>query len=343
MVELVDAIPSFSFNINGNHFGLVLFLTLDWVGLCMEIGITEPKHAKNNEVGCGFCGELMGTFRGDWWSDPFKRYSTTQQINNYPKALFPNLPLTNCRYCAMHGVNACLSNAINELISLIPSNSPLRTTYRQLITSISPKWYPKRNFECVETKAFFHRKMQDQLIDLFREIRGIYDLPWPNRSQRVKLPLWKVVALLLDSLRVYKDFAYTEWPTAADFEALESARVGLLAVWAGMKWRMKPTIHYMTNEGVAFAHLDGTMYHTLNEAPENEHKEVKQMASNSMKNIATVQTNDNCFQQVLNHQSMMRELRKRGYAPPEWALVPIDPAAPLPPSTSVPPLKYLPD
>jgi hypothetical protein len=49
----------------------------------------------------------------------------------------------------------------------------------------------------------------------------------------------------------------------------------VLAVFAGMKWRMKPTVHYMTNEGLDFAIEDGTAYHTLNEGAECSTKRLR--------------------------------------------------------------------
>jgi hypothetical protein len=73
---------------------------------------------------------------------------------------------------------------------------------------------------------------------------------------------------------------------------------------------MKPTVHYMTNEGLDFAIEDSTVYHTLNEGAECLHKEVKTSASNIMKNIIQPQTQDNCCQHVMNRESQKRELRK---------------------------------
>lgn len=84
---------------------------------------------------------------------------------------------------------------------------------------------------------------------------------------------------------MYKDFSYTEWPTDPDFTTLDHARIRYLAVNTGMKWRMKLTGHFMTNEAIDFAVEDGTAYHTLNEAPESFHQEVKVRASCSIKNI----------------------------------------------------------
>lgn len=149
------------------------------------------------------------------------------------------------------------------------------------------------------------------------------------------------MALLLDSCRVYQEFSYTEWPTPADFSSVNSARVGLLAVYGGMKWRMKPTLHFATNEALLFAAQDGTVYHTLNEGPENMHKEVKQMATNTMKNIQEAQTGENHFQQVINHQSQQRALRKRGKAPLTYQLNPANFTPPTS-STNITPPKYLP-
>jgi len=144
---------------------------------------------------------------------------------------------------------------------------------------------------------------------------------------------------LFDSIRTYQEFSYVEWPSEADFATLEDARVGLLAVYAAIRWRLKPTIHFMTNEAIDFAREDGTLYHTLNEGPETFHKEVKAGASCSMKSIRQAQTGDNSCQHVINIQSKKRVLRREGYAPPEFQLQ--SPSfLPLQPATNIPPLKY---
>jgi hypothetical protein len=319
-----------------------LFFFLPWIGLVTEIGLKQPSHASDEDIGCFFCGTLMGAFRGDWWRDPFKRYTTTKHIHNYPGAVFSNLPLTKRRYCMMHGANANLSNSLMDCYNIFPFNSSLKTEYKKIIKSVAPKWEPTVFMEPVKTKAFFAKHIQEQLVDLFRRCRGIYDIPWPGQETRLKLPTWKVVALLLDSVRIYQEFAYTEWPTPTDFETLET-RTGLLAVYAGMKWRLKPTIHFTTNEALDFAREDGTMYHTLNEGAEAAHKELKEMASNSMKNIPITQTGEMCFEHVVNLQETQRTLRKKGYAPPEWSLTQIDPNTLLLPSTNITPPQFLPE
>jgi hypothetical protein len=77
----------------------------------------------------------------------------------------------------------------------------------------------------------------------------------------------------------------------------------VLAVFAGMKWRMKLTVHYMTNKSLNFAIEDDTAYHILNERAEWCHKKVKTGASNTMKNIIQPQIQDNCCQHVMNREN----------------------------------------
>lgn len=83
------------------------------------------------------------------------------------------------------------------------------------------------------------------------------------------------------------------------------------------------------------------MYHTLNEGLEAMHKEIKEMASTSMKNIQECQTGDNCFQQVINHQSQQRALRMKGKAPSTYQLTQVHPDPPTPADNIAPP-KFLP-
>lgn len=110
----------------------------------------------------------------------------------------------------MHCVNALLSNAINDCYTLLPSNSPLCSKYQQIIKKISPKWKLGTFFECIQTKQYFKREIQDQFIELFQQVRATYDLPWPDQPKKIIVPVWKAVGLLLDSIRVYQQFAYTE-------------------------------------------------------------------------------------------------------------------------------------
>jgi hypothetical protein len=341
--ELSDHVKRKRITIHQQVFQMDLFVILDWIGLVTEIGIKKPQHAQKHDTACGFCGEVMEVFRGDWWRDPFHRYTITKSTSDYPNALFPNLPLNYHRYCMMHCVTCNLSNSLSDFYNIFPYNSPLRTKFKEIVHKIAPKWAPGDLLEPHHMKKFFHARLQDQVIALLRNFQVVYDIPWPGQQQKVHVTAWQAGTMVFDSHRIYYQFAYTEWPTQHDFNTLESARVALLAVYAGMKWRMKPTMHYSTNEALDFAYRDGTMYHTLNEGAEGEHHEVKELARDCMKNILIAQTGVSSYQHILNQQELMRTLRKLNYAPPEYNLTPIDPDHHPLSSPNITPLLYSPD
>ena len=170
MQSLVPEMGKFTLHIDDVPHSCKLFLTLDWMGIVYELHIKDPKIARGDDAGCPFCGETVGVFRGDWWKDPFRIYTVTKQISDYPGALFPNLPLTNRRYCLMHNCNCILSIALTDIYSLFPHNSSLRTQYQQIIKQVHPKWAPKKNLEPIQTKAFFNQNIQDRVIVFFYSV-----------------------------------------------------------------------------------------------------------------------------------------------------------------------------
>jgi hypothetical protein len=101
-------------------------------------------------------------------------------------------------------------------------------------------------------------------------------------------------------------------------------------------------MHYTTNEGLEFAKIDGTQYFTLNEGPENEHSQVKQLAKNTMKNIPTPHTAKTTFMKIIDDQQAMQILRQNNYAPPTYQLTKINPPVHTPLAGDIPPPKKLP-
>ena len=246
----------------------------------------------------------MDTLRHEWWRIPFKVYRHYTCVTDFPHTVFSNTPMERRKYCMMHSININLSNSLIDCYQLLPTNSPLWTRFQNVVKTVFTKWTPKKTLEPKQSKNFFKRHLQNQLVEIFTNLHVTYSIPWPEQRYHIALPVHQLIGLLFDSQRVYYNFVYTEWPTAADFKLLNSARTGLLAVYAGMQWRMKPTMHYATNEAIEFAVLDGTMYHTLNKGPEHHHHTLKDKAHNSMQNITIAQTGVNSFQQVVNYQSL---------------------------------------
>ena len=121
--------------------------------------------------------------------------------------------------------------------------------------------------------------------------------------------------MLLDSVRVYKDFAYTPYPLPADYNSLYVARDCILSVHALFKWRLAPTTHYMTNHAITEAKLDESAYITLQEGVEHKNQEDKHEARVTMKNTYTLPTHETSWEHMLNQQQLRLMLTYLGYAP----------------------------
>ena len=60
-------------------------------------------------------------------------------------------------------------------------------------------------------------------------------------AEKRRLTPREMAELVLCSLRVYHDFAYTKWPSAQAFFTLWHARQALLAFYAGKRLPLTPT------------------------------------------------------------------------------------------------------
>lgn len=242
----------------------------------------------------------------------------------------------------MHGSNANLSNTLTNFHGLLPRNSHKRTEFSNFVRQVDPNWRPGKFMEPVQTKLFWSHSLHLQIEALFEGLRDTYDIPQPDTTVRLVLPVLQIVQIGFESLLFFHRFAYTKWPTPTDFQTIERARVGLLAVYAEMKWRMRPTMHFSTNEALDYAHIDGTQYTTLNEAPENQHQHLRAMGKNTMKHIPTPPTGKNPFMKIIDDQQVMRALRTIGHAPPTYQLTKINPPVPTPFSHDIPPPQHFP-
>jgi hypothetical protein len=142
-------------------------------------------------------------------------------------------------------------------------------------------------------KEFFAHGITAKLILLFQDTQ-LHHLAWPESPHTFIHSTPAVIEMLLDSVCVYWQFAYTPKPIIEDFHSLHVARDCILTVHALYKWHLAPTIHYMTNHAIIDAEIDGTAYTTLQEGVEHYNKEDKQESCVTLKgsHIATVR--DRC-------------------------------------------------
>jgi hypothetical protein len=71
---------------------------------------------------------------------------------------------------------------------------------------------------------------------------------------------------------IFKDFAYTPWPSTQNCNMLSQAQHALLSVYASNKWNLVLTTHYMTTYVFQFLKIDQIAYFTLGEIVEHRNK-----------------------------------------------------------------------
>lgn len=141
-----------------------------------------------------------------------------------------------------------------------------------------------------------------------------------------KLTFWfysyvQMVEMVLDSIRVYKEFAYTKWPTEEHYAVLDQARHALLSTYASQKWKLTPTTYFMNSHAIEFAVEDGTGYFTLQEGVEIEHCGDKLDLDHTFKGNQIDGIGKTRWQQILDHQELKHILY--GKAPRRKMPVPI--------------------
>lgn len=209
-----------------------------------------------------------------------------------------------------------LANTLSKILDILPSNSSLRTQFRQFVSIARKKYQPFKSWEPKQMKAFFSLHLVEEIWNLFQSYDKFYLVPWVSEQQIYHfkfMEVYQIVGMVLDSIRVYFDFAYKQHPTIEDFSILHMARQCILAGYATFHWSMEPTTHYMMNTFLWFAHQDGSSYHCLQEGAEHKNKQDKQDSHQTMGHIRRKQDGKTCWDTMLEIQAVRRELLKRGY------------------------------
>eukprot|EP01112_Ceratiomyxa_fruticulosa_P001819 TRINITY_DN1198_c0_g2_i13.p1 TRINITY_DN1198_c0_g2~~TRINITY_DN1198_c0_g2_i13.p1 ORF type:complete len:157 (-),score=32.88 TRINITY_DN1198_c0_g2_i13:260-730(-) len=120
-------------------------------------------------------------------------------------------------------------------------------------------------------KNFFQQELHHKIAAAFDDhITVTFEFPLPLPHTHITLTQYQVVFLLFDCLRFYRDFAYTPYPLKEDFDNLQHVRNTLLSIYNYFEWPLTPTTHFMTNEAIFFAIIDGTAYNTVQEGVEHK-------------------------------------------------------------------------
>lgn len=249
---------------NDHEFFFEILHVGDWMSGAPMIGYDRPATRDYHDSICGWCGCTKGFLKEGWFADdPFLDH----HLEDHTCRLLPALQASDCRYCPMHGCTRLLCGALQTLRAHAPHGT--RGLIDDLLGPIRQGWTLGVALRCVEMKNFFS---DPHLI-------GAIAAHFPNTA--VTLPVRgggqtvlrqrDAFYMLLDSIRVFKEFAYREVPHPNDLGTLRIARDCYLAVYYAMRWTIAPSVHYMTNHFIQFAEFDGTAYFALQEGAEHHH------------------------------------------------------------------------
>jgi len=188
-------------------------------------------------------------------------------------------------------------------------------------------------------KKFFAFKKTDELQALYQDLTE-YQLPWEEEALHIHRTVNQMVAMLLDSIRVFYQFAYTPWPQPRDLSTLLIARRCILSVSAFHQWQLEPTVHYMTSHAIDFVKEDMTSYSTLQEAVEHQNFTDKQDSKTTMKFLSSGNERQSCWKQILQRQELKRILVEDGYGHDPFCLYPVNSVYTAEPGLTITPPLY---
>lgn len=299
-----------------------LLISADWMALVADLQCARPATRDINDAVCWGCGATRGHITVDWLKDPFQFTGITRTIEDWPNAALWGIPVDKRRYDWLHGINNLLSNTIKEVYEQLPSyGTTTLKAFRELISEVHKNWDEESTLRPVEMKKFFQLGYHLKIAAFFDDT--LVDLLWPNDSPPLRLTRAQAIHMLFDSLRVYYEYAYKEFPLPGDLHTLWTARTCIISYYASYSFPQKPTTHYMTNEAIWAANIDKRVYHYLQEGAEKCNDEDKRDARNTMKGTLLHTSGENCHQQILNQHQLRRYLIENNRAPESHRLLPI--------------------
>ena len=223
----------------------------DWISLHAELDTDVSNSRDADALTCYSCWIQKSELKETWLEAPFQYYKPCRTMADFPNSALPGVPLYKRRYCWMHGVTRLTSTTLGHLYGTIPARDALKNEFRAIMDSVHPDWTEDANLQCKEMKQLL-RGGQPVLLSSLFDTRAVEAYPWPTEQRSVDFTPREMAELVLCSLRVYHDFAYTKWPSAQAFLTLWHARQALLAFYAGKRLPLTPTSHFMFNEALHF-------------------------------------------------------------------------------------------
>lgn len=247
-----------------------LWFSADWMGLVNELDATKPHVANLDAPVCWCCGATRNELVNTWRNDPFAFSEPSCTIDDYPNAALYALPLDCRRYDWMHGATNLLSNTLHDTFDMLPATSTgKKGEYKAICALVHYGWSDNTSLRPVEMKRFFSDGLHHLVPQLYSH--SMIDLPWPGNPSNLRLTQSQSVRMLYDSIRVIKEFGYTEWPLPQDFSTLWTARTAFCSVSSAFRLEQKPTGHFMLNEAIYYARKDKRAYHFLQEGADESY------------------------------------------------------------------------
>lgn len=205
---------------------------------------------------------------------------------------------------------------------------------------IRRRWTTDVALRCIEMKRFFlDRNILPTLRDSIRRTRS----RCPARGV-IELPRYIAIYSLLDSIRVFAQFAYRIVPHDKDIAVLWDARCTYLGVFCALEWPLSPTGHYMTNHFIQFVQKDGSAHHALQEGTEHHHTDDRHDLDTTVgRGVAWNTDGRTGFQQMLDQQEVRRLLVRMGYGPEDAYPLFVYDGAMLPEAFPFTPPRLMPD
>lgn len=293
---------------DGAEFTFEILFVGDWMSLMPLIGYERPSTTNGDHNICGWCACIKDLLKGGWRGNPFYFHDITDRCTE----LLPNLRVTSCRYCPMHGCTRMLCGALQLIRAHAPHGQ--RGHMDDIMHAVRPHWKSNVALRCIEMKRFFSKRSNiTDVAALYT--RDLLDVPLPD-GRIFAIPRCVAIHRLLDSIRVFYEFAYREVPHNSDLDVLWSARNAYLGVFCALEWDLTPTAHYMTNHFIHFAKDDGSAHHLLQEGTEHHHHDDRVDLNTTVgRGVAWNTDGRTGFQQMLDQQEVRRLLVRMGYGP----------------------------
>jgi hypothetical protein len=282
----------------------------DWVTHVRELNLEAPNAADPEAEPCFGCFITKDVLKVEWLKDPFAVHRMTRTTQDCPRSVLPSVEMWRRRYCWLHGVTRMLSATLSNLYHLLPQRSADTRAMVAICQQYQETWQPDGK------PAALVAKNAKKMIrtGIAAEVSKLYSntdkrtLTWPVAPKEWQVTEQQAALAVLDAIRVFHDFAYTKWPSAQAYEALWEARNGLLSVYAANKWQLTPTIHFMTNEAIDLAKMDGTAYFSLQESIEHQNKVDKRDVKKTKPSPETQKAGKSSWQQMLDLQQLRRSV-----------------------------------